>query len=127
MKGNAVPESNPGSSDGLVSCEFQFGSQQKRRLVNDGGGVAIIRRCLFSHLLIVSQPVIHKVFLKVRLIYFSKSQALPAVHFYGLLRKSGHVHPNRRRSLTAMKINPIRELWERGTLGSGNLTSFLDI
>lgn len=36
-----------------------------------------------------------------------------------LLRKSGHVHPNQPRSLTAMKINPIRELKESRALGWG--------
>lgn len=45
------------------------------------------------------------------------SLAEAAVHLYGRLRKSGHVHPNRHRSLTAMEINPIRELKRTGALG----------
>lgn len=52
-------------------------------------------------------------------IYFFSSQVVPVVHLYGLLRKSGHVHPNQCRSLTAIEINPIRELRERGALAGG--------
>ena len=52
-------------------------------------------------------------------IYFFGSCVVPAVHFVELLRKSGHVHPNRHRSLTAIEINPIKELNERGALGWG--------
>lgn len=52
---------------------------------------------LLHHLLVKST-----VFSQPVLMDFLGLQAVPAVHLYGFLRKSGHAHPNRCRSLTAI-------------------------